>query len=175
MIIQYLCYSPPPPAEATRDTPNGTPPHRMIPPCRAIQWICRFLLHFNRMKSAKTDRILRAAMGLLMVALVYVIYAAIHERVVVAGDAAPEFSVRAENGQTVSLPNFGGKVLILNFWEAGARPACRRPRRSARLPPSMPVRAWLSSASASIRTRRPIRVPAEVPPGISHRPRTPDS
>ena len=74
------------------------------------------------MKSAKTDRLLRAAMGLLMVALVYVIYAAIHERVVVAGDSAPEFSVRAENGRTVSLPNFGGKVLILNFWASWCPP-----------------------------------------------------
>jgi cytochrome c biogenesis protein CcmG, thiol:disulfide interchange protein DsbE len=74
------------------------------------------------MKSAKTDLILRAAMGLLTVALVYVIYAAIHERVVVAGDAAPEFSVRAENGQTVSVPNFQGKVLILNFWASWCPP-----------------------------------------------------
>ena len=41
------------------------------------------------MKSAKTDRLLRAAMGLLMVGLVYVIYAAIHEHIVVAGDDAP--------------------------------------------------------------------------------------
>jgi len=74
------------------------------------------------MKSAKTDRLLRAGMGLLMVALVYVIYAAIHERVVVAGDKAPEFSVRAENGRTVALPDFGGKVLVLNFWASWCPP-----------------------------------------------------
>jgi cytochrome c biogenesis protein CcmG, thiol:disulfide interchange protein DsbE len=94
----------------------------MIDPCLAIQWNCRIFRHFTCMKSAKTDRVLRAAMGLLMVALVYVIYAAIHERVVVAGDSAPEFSVRAENGRTVSLPNFGGKVLILNFWASWCPP-----------------------------------------------------
>jgi peroxiredoxin len=74
------------------------------------------------MKSAKTDRILRAAMGLLTVALVYVIYIAIHERVVVAGDDAPEFSVKTESGQIVSLPNFGGKVLVLNFWASWCPP-----------------------------------------------------
>lgn len=74
------------------------------------------------MKSAKTDRLLRAAMGLLMVGLVYVIFAAIHERVVVAGDSAPEFTVRAENGRTVSVPNFGGKVLVLNFWASWCPP-----------------------------------------------------
>jgi cytochrome c biogenesis protein CcmG, thiol:disulfide interchange protein DsbE len=74
------------------------------------------------MKSAKTDRLLRAGMGLLTIALVYVIYAAIHERVVVAGDTAPEFSVRTETGQTVSLPDFKGKVLVLNFWASWCPP-----------------------------------------------------
>jgi thiol-disulfide isomerase/thioredoxin len=74
------------------------------------------------MPSAKTDRFLRVVMGLLMVALVYVIYIAIHERVVVAGDDAPEFAVTAETGQRVSLPNFGGKVLVLNFWASWCPP-----------------------------------------------------
>src|ERR1051326_9504960 len=70
----------------------------------------------SRMKSAKTDRLLRAAMGLLMVGLVYVIYIAIHERIVVAGDDAPKFTIRTESGREISVPNFGGKVLVLNFW-----------------------------------------------------------
>lgn len=74
------------------------------------------------MKSANTDRILRAGMLLLTAALVYVIYAAIHERVVVAGDKAPEFSVRTDSGRTVSLPDFGGKVLVLNFWASWCPP-----------------------------------------------------
>src|SRR5690349_16883369 len=73
------------------------------------------------MKS-QTDRYLRIAMGLLTVALVYVIYAAIHERVVVAGDSAPEFSVKTDDGRTVSVPNFGGKVLVLNFWASWCPP-----------------------------------------------------
>jgi cytochrome c biogenesis protein CcmG, thiol:disulfide interchange protein DsbE len=74
------------------------------------------------MKSAKTDRLLRAGMGLLMVLLVYVIYAAIHERIVVAGDQAPEFTVRTDSGQTISVPNFTGKVLVLNFWASWCPP-----------------------------------------------------
>src|SRR5690242_16848402 len=89
---------------------------------RTIQWNCRAFPQLTYMKSAKTDRILRAAMVLLTVTLVYVIYAAIHERVVVAGDKAPEFSVRAENGRTVGLPDFGGKVLVLNFWASWCPP-----------------------------------------------------
>ncbi len=74
------------------------------------------------MKTPTTDRLLRAGMGLLMVVLVYVIYAAIHERVVVAGDDAPTFTVRTDSGRTVSVPNFGGKVLVLNFWASWCPP-----------------------------------------------------
>ncbi len=74
------------------------------------------------MKSAKIDRLLRGALMVLAVAFVYVIYAAIHERVVVAGDSAPSFTVTADNGRTVSLPNFGGKVLVLNFWASWCPP-----------------------------------------------------
>lgn len=74
------------------------------------------------MQSVKTDRILRVAIGLLLIILVYVISIAIHERVVVAGDAAPEFTITADNGRTVSVPNFGGKLLVLNFWATWCPP-----------------------------------------------------
>jgi hypothetical protein len=63
------------------------------------------------MQSSKTDRLLRGGIVLLSAVLVYFIYSGIHERVVVAGDAAPEFSIKADNGRTVSLPDFGGKLL----------------------------------------------------------------
>ena len=74
------------------------------------------------MQSVKTDRVLRVSLGLLVVAFVYVIYAAIHERVVVAGDTAPEFTIQADSGRTVSVPNFGGKLLVLNFWASWCPP-----------------------------------------------------
>ncbi len=74
------------------------------------------------MHSVKTDRLLRVAIGVLLVAFVYVIYAAIHERVVVAGDTAPEFTLAADNGRTVSMPAFGGKLLVLNFWATWCPP-----------------------------------------------------
>ena len=59
---------------------------------------------------------------LLSAVLVFFIYSGIHERVVVAGDAAPEFTIRADNGRTVTLPNFGGKILVLNFWATWCPP-----------------------------------------------------
>ena len=74
------------------------------------------------MKNANTDRLLRAAIVLLSAVLVFFIYSGIHERVVVAGDSAPEFTIKADNGRTVSLPNFGGKVLVLNFWATWCPP-----------------------------------------------------
>ncbi len=74
------------------------------------------------MQRAKTDRLLRLSIGLLTIALVYVIYASIHERIVVAGDSAPDFTVKTDNGREVSVPNFGGKLLVLNFWASWCPP-----------------------------------------------------
>ena len=74
------------------------------------------------MQSTKFDRLLRAGIGLLTIALVYVIYAGIHEHVVVAGDAAPEFTIRTDSGRQITVPNFGGKLLVLNFWATWCPP-----------------------------------------------------
>jgi cytochrome c biogenesis protein CcmG/thiol:disulfide interchange protein DsbE len=74
------------------------------------------------MKRVKIDGLLRGGILVLVAALVYVIYAGIHERVVAAGDSAPEFSLTADGGHTVSLPNFGGKILVLNFWASWCQP-----------------------------------------------------
>jgi thiol-disulfide isomerase/thioredoxin len=68
------------------------------------------------------DRLLRLGICLLLAAFVYLIYAGIHQRVVVAGDEAPSFSVRTDSGREVSLPNFGGKLLVLNFWASWCPP-----------------------------------------------------
>lgn len=70
----------------------------------------------------RTDTLLRAGIGLLTVALVIAIYAGIHQRIVIAGDTAPEFRIQADSGRTVTLPNFGGKLLVLNFWATWCPP-----------------------------------------------------
>jgi len=74
------------------------------------------------MQSVKTDRFLRGAIGILVIALVYVLYGAIHEHVVEAGDKAPDFTITTDNGRTVSVPNFGGRLLVLNFWASWCGP-----------------------------------------------------
>jgi cytochrome c biogenesis protein CcmG/thiol:disulfide interchange protein DsbE len=74
------------------------------------------------MRSSHTDRLLRAGIVVLSAVLIFMIYSGIHERIVVAGDTAPEFTVHADNGRTVTLPNFGGKILVLNFWATWCPP-----------------------------------------------------
>lgn len=74
------------------------------------------------MSNVKTDRLLRAAIGLLLAVLVFVISRSFHEKVVSVGDSAPSFTVTADNGKLVSTSNFGGKLLVLNFWATWCPP-----------------------------------------------------
>ena len=74
------------------------------------------------MRSVKTDLVLKIAIGALLAALVFVIYNGIHESVVEQGNDAPAFTVLADNGTTLGVPNFGGKVLVLNFWATWCPP-----------------------------------------------------
>jgi len=74
------------------------------------------------MQANRTDVVLQGGIAVLTVALLSAIYSGIHERVVVKGDDAPGFSITADNGKTVSLSSFGGKVLVLNFWATWCPP-----------------------------------------------------
>jgi cytochrome c biogenesis protein CcmG, thiol:disulfide interchange protein DsbE len=85
------------------------------------------------MQSVKIDRYLRVAICVLAAAFVYVIYAGIHQTVIAAGDSAPGFTLTADNGKSVSLPNFGGKILILNFWASWCPPCVQETPSLSRL------------------------------------------
>ena len=74
------------------------------------------------LQAAKIDRILRISIGLLLATFVFVIYHNVHENLISVGDTAPDFSITADNGQTISVGNFGGKVLVLNFWATWCPP-----------------------------------------------------
>src|ERR1017187_5544607 len=78
------------------------------------------------MQSVKTiDWVMRGALAVLLVAFVVVVGSAVYERpihVVVAGDPAPPFTIAADNGRSVSVPGFGGKLLVLNFWATWCPP-----------------------------------------------------
>jgi len=74
------------------------------------------------MQSSRIDSYLRVGVVLLTGFLAYFIYAGIHQRVVEAGDSAPDFTITADGGRTVSMSNFGGKLLVLNFWASWCGP-----------------------------------------------------
>jgi cytochrome c biogenesis protein CcmG/thiol:disulfide interchange protein DsbE len=69
-----------------------------------------------------TDRLLTIAILLLAVGLVWVVAGTLQQRIVNAGETAPDFSIVTERGRTVTRSNFGGKVLVLNFWATWCPP-----------------------------------------------------
>lgn len=70
----------------------------------------------------KLDRILQAALAVMLAAFGVALYTSLHETVVNAGDSAPEFAIKADTGKEYSLHNFGGKLLLLNFWASWCGP-----------------------------------------------------
>ena len=64
----------------------------------------------------KADRILQGALALMLIAFCGALYTPLHETVVNAGDKAPDFTITTDAGKTVTVHDFGGKMLLLNFW-----------------------------------------------------------
>lgn len=74
------------------------------------------------MSKSSTDNALRAAIGVLLLALIGVVYASVHESVVNSGDRAPHFTITADGGRQITEKNFGGKLLLVNFWASWCPP-----------------------------------------------------
>jgi cytochrome c biogenesis protein CcmG, thiol:disulfide interchange protein DsbE len=69
-----------------------------------------------------TDRLFTILIGLLSAVLVYAVSGTLTQHVVVAGEKAPDFKVITDNGRTITRSDFGGKVLVLNFWATWCQP-----------------------------------------------------
>jgi len=68
------------------------------------------------------NRALQLTGGLLFVALAFVLADTMRERLVNVGDKAPNFKLVTETGKTLSRDDFGGKLLVLNFWATWCPP-----------------------------------------------------
>ncbi len=56
------------------------------------------------------------------VGLVWIVSGTLSDPVVNAGDKAPEFKIVGDNGRTYTKADFGGKLLVLNFWATWCAP-----------------------------------------------------
>lgn len=74
------------------------------------------------MRTFGIDKALRLGILLLTVALVAVVANTLRERLVVAGDSAPGFTVTTDSGRKISVDDFGGRLLIVNFWATWCPP-----------------------------------------------------
>jgi len=70
----------------------------------------------------KTVRILQTAALVLLAGLCYIIADSHRERLVSQGDNAPSFQVTTDKGTKISRADFGGKILIVNFWATWCPP-----------------------------------------------------
>jgi peroxiredoxin len=74
------------------------------------------------MPTAKADRVLRALLFLSFVGFLFVIKDSFRERIIEAGDDAPNFTVTTDTGRTITRTDFGGRVLVLNFFASWCQP-----------------------------------------------------
>jgi cytochrome c biogenesis protein CcmG/thiol:disulfide interchange protein DsbE len=73
-----------------------------------------------------------ALIVILLMGLGFVIYDTLREHVTQVGDTAPAFEVTATNGKSLTRDDFGGKILMLNFWATWCPPCIEEtPRLNA--------------------------------------------
>jgi peroxiredoxin len=69
-----------------------------------------------------TDKLLLGLIVVLAAVLIWQVSGTLEQRVIGVGDTAPEFKVTTESGRTITAADFGGKLLVLNFWASWCPP-----------------------------------------------------
>jgi cytochrome c biogenesis protein CcmG/thiol:disulfide interchange protein DsbE len=68
------------------------------------------------------DRIFAGLIIALAAALIWVVSGTLQERITNAGDKAPDFKIVSDSARTYTRSDFGGKLLVLNFWASWCAP-----------------------------------------------------
>lgn len=74
------------------------------------------------MKARKIDQWIKIGIGVLLAGLAWVIFSTLQEPLIVEGSQAPKFAVRSDSGTLLTPTEFGGKLLLLNFWASWCAP-----------------------------------------------------
>jgi cytochrome c biogenesis protein CcmG/thiol:disulfide interchange protein DsbE len=69
-----------------------------------------------------TDRILLGMIAVMVAALAWKVSGSLAPRIVKVGDRAPQFRIVTDHGKTITPTDFGGKLLVLNFWASWCVP-----------------------------------------------------
>jgi cytochrome c biogenesis protein CcmG, thiol:disulfide interchange protein DsbE len=69
-----------------------------------------------------SSRVYVVGIALTLAALFYILADTLTERIVNQGDTAVAFSIKTDKGKEISLKNYPGKVLVLNFWASWCKP-----------------------------------------------------
>jgi len=73
-------------------------------------------------RPASVNNLLKALLVLATVAFLGIIGWNLRDKSVREGDLAPQFSIKTDQGREATPTNFGGKVLVLNFWATWCPP-----------------------------------------------------
>lgn len=72
--------------------------------------------------AVKINNILRSFLAVLTAAFVGVIVFSLRDTSAKEGGTAPKFAITTDQGQRITPQQFGGKVLVLNFWASWCPP-----------------------------------------------------